>query len=85
MIGGQNEHDGCVIASYDPSSPERDRRGSVTFGRFSDDILFWKTLEQFSNCAFLFGVRQDQNAFMRNKTFKASQRFFEKSLVGNEA
>jgi len=66
-----------VIASYDPSSPERDRRGSVTFGRFSDDILFWKTLEQFSNCAFLFGVCQDQSAVGRDKAFEAPQRFFE--------
>src|SRR5882672_7399753 len=85
MIGGQNEHGGCVIASHDPSSPERDRSSGVTFCRFSDDILFWEIPQQFANCALLFGVRQDQNAFMRNKAFKASQRFFEKSFVGNEA
>ena len=81
MIGGQNEHGGCVISSYDPSSPERDRSGGVTFRGFSDDILFWKILEQFPNCVFLFGVRQDQNAFVRNKTFKPSQCFFEQNFI----
>src|SRR5206468_3823982 len=85
MIRGQNEHGGCVIASHDPSSAERHCSSGVTFSGFSDDILFWKTPQQFANCALLFRVRQDQSAFIRNKTLKPGQRFFEQSLIGNEA
>src|SRR5262252_2277971 len=85
MIGGQNEHGSCVIASHDPSSAERHRWSRVTFGGFSDDILLWKIPQQFANRALLFGVRQDQNTFIRNKTLKPGQRFFEQSFIGNEA
>src|SRR5882672_11257395 len=85
MIGGQNEHGGCVIASHDPSSPERDRSSGGTFCRFSDDILFWEIPQQFANCALLFGVIQDQIAFMRSKECKGNQRFCGKGFVGNEA
>jgi hypothetical protein len=85
MIGGKNKHGRRMIASHDPSCPERDRSSSVTFSGFSNDILFWKTPEQFANRDLLFGVCQDQNAFMRDKISKASQRFFEESFLGNEA
>ena len=44
-------------------------------------LLFWKTLgARFPNCAFLFGVRQDQNALGRNKTFKPSRMFLRAKL-----
>ena len=81
VIGGKNEHRCCVIASHDPTRAERDRGSGVAFRRFSYDVFFWKTPEQFANGAFLFGVGQDQNAFIRNKTFKTRQRFFEQSLI----
>ena len=75
VIGGKNEHCGCMIAGNDPTRAERDRGGGVAFGRFSDDVLFWKTTKQFAHCAFLFGVCQDQSTFRRDKAFKSPQRF----------
>src|SRR5439155_9281293 len=85
VIGGKNEHRGCVIASHDPTRAERDGGSGVAFRGFSYDVFFWKISKQFANGAFLFGVGQDQNAFIRNKAFKTRQRFFEQSLIGNEA
>src|SRR5882724_333892 len=39
MIGWKHQHRGGVIAGRDPTSAERDRRGRVTLGWFSDNIL----------------------------------------------
>jgi hypothetical protein len=84
MISRENDHRGCMIASHDPTSAERDCGSGVAFGGFSDDVFFWETPKQFANGAFLFGVRQDQSAVDWNKAFKARQGFFEQSLFGNE-
>src|SRR6266513_2882449 len=85
MIRGENEHGRCMIASHDPASPKRDRGSGIAFRRFSNDVFFWKIPEQFANSALLFGVRQDQNALIRNKTLKARQSFFEQSFIRNQA
>ena len=81
MIGGKHDHDGCVIASCHPAGAERDGSSGVAFGRLRHNILLWKIPEQFTNCAFLFCVRQDQNALGWNKSLKARQSFFEQSFV----
>jgi hypothetical protein len=85
MIGGQNDHDGCVIASCHPAGAERDGSSRIAFGWLRYDILLWKIPEQFANGAFLLRVRQDQSALGRDKAFKARQSFFEQSFVGDEA
>ena len=77
VIGWENEHCACMIAGHDPASPKGDRGGCVAFGRFSDDVLFWKTTKQFAHCAFLVGVCQDQRVVRRNNAFKTPQGFFE--------
>jgi hypothetical protein len=74
-----------MIASHDPSSAKGNRGSGVAFRRLSNDVFLWKISKQFANCALLFGVRQDQNAFTRDETFKAHQSFFEQSFIGNEA
>jgi hypothetical protein len=33
VIGGKNNHRGCMIAQRYPACPERDRRGGVAFRR----------------------------------------------------
>ena len=38
MIGWENDHCGCMIASHNPTRAERDRGRSIPFGRFSDDV-----------------------------------------------
>ena len=45
MIGRQHQHRGRMIATRNPTSSERDRRRSVPFSWFSDDVLFRKTFE----------------------------------------
>src|SRR6266487_4320920 len=52
MIGGENDHDGCVIAGCHPAGAERDCSSSVAFGRLGHDVLLWKVPEQFANGAF---------------------------------
>jgi len=34
-----------MVAPRDPAGPKRDRRRGVAFGRFGDDVLFWKSFE----------------------------------------
>ena len=75
VIGGQNEHGGCMIAGHNPTRAERDRGGGVAFGRLSDDVLFWKTIKQFAHCAFLFGVCQDQSAVGREQGLRGAPTF----------
>src|SRR6266513_2005314 len=77
VIGWKNKHCGGVIASNNPASTKGDRGGCVAFGRFSNDVLFWKTTKQFAHRAFLVGVCQDQRVVRWNNAFKASQGFFE--------
>jgi hypothetical protein len=60
-----------MIASCHPAGAERDGSSSVAFGRLGYNILLWKIPEQFANGAFLFRVRQDQNALGRDKAFEA--------------
>src|SRR5262249_697960 len=55
----ENEHGGRVVPGHNPASAKRDRGSSIAFRGFSNDVLFWKTPEQFANFALLFGVRQD--------------------------
>src|SRR5437870_9841045 len=81
MIGGKNDHNGCVIASCHPAGAECDCGSSVAFGRLRYNILLWKIPDQFANGAFLLRVRQDQNALGRDKAFKARQRFFQQSSI----
>src|SRR6266849_3073869 len=38
MIGGENEHRGGVIASNDPTTPERDGSSGVAIGGCGDDV-----------------------------------------------
>jgi hypothetical protein len=85
MIGWENDHDGCVIASCHPAGAERDGSSSIAFGRLGYNVLLWEIPQQFANRVFLFGVRQDQSALGRDKAFKARQSFFEQSFVGDEA
>ena len=59
VIGRENKHDGCVIASGYPAGAERDRSSGIAFGWLAYDVLFWEIPEQFANCAFLFCVRED--------------------------
>jgi hypothetical protein len=80
VIGRKNEHDGCVIASCHPAGAERDGSGRIALGRLGYNVLLWEIPEQFANCAFLFCVRQDQNALAGDKALKASQSFFEQSF-----
>ena len=80
VIGGENEHDGCVVAGCDPAGAERNGSSSVTFSRLGYNIFLWKTPEQFTNCAFLFCVRQDQNTLTRDEALKARQSFFEQGF-----
>jgi hypothetical protein len=81
VIGGKNEHDGCVIASCYPAGTERDRSSGVAFGWLAYNVLLWQIPEQFANSAFLFCICQDQNALGRDETFKPLQSFFEQSFV----
>src|SRR5437879_4687166 len=85
VIGGKNDHDGCVIANCHPAGAERDGSSGVAFGRLRYNVFLWKIPEQFANGAFLLRVRQDQNALGRDKAFQACQSFFEQSFVGDEA
>src|ERR1700752_4026300 len=45
MIGGENDHDGRVIASCHPTCAERNGSSSVAFGRLRYNVLLWKIPE----------------------------------------
>src|SRR5262249_12548042 len=76
VIGWENTHGGCMIAHCHPAGPERDCRRGIAFGWFSQNVLVWKIPKQFSNCAFLFYVCQNQTAFGRDEPLETRQRFF---------
>ena len=74
-----------MISGCDPACAERDGRGRVAFGRFGDDILLRKTLEQIANSFFLFDVGENENALIWNEPVQSRDCFFEQSALGNEA
>src|SRR5215470_13857565 len=73
-----------MIAQRYPAGPERDRRRSVAFGRLSQNVLLWKIPKQLSNSAFLFCVREDQNALGRNEFVETRQSSFQQGFVRGE-
>src|SRR5262245_34235078 len=85
VIGWENSHRSCMIAQRYPAGPKRNRRCGVAFGRLGQNVLLWKIPKQLSNCAFLFCVRENQNAFRRDESFETRQSLFQQSFARDEA
>ena len=82
VIGRQHEHGRGVLPGRDPAGAKRHRRRRVALGRFSQNIFFRESAEQFTHGRFLLDIGQDENSFTRDQAFQPSDSFLEQRPFG---